>query len=208
LGLIKREVYYFENPGPENTDLVVEAVSKYLDLNKGISDVVVASTSGLTALKFARALKGKAKVICVTEAPYRREWGQPWPCLKPEHVQELTSLGAIVLDKAPYVFHSSLFEAAKWRTDFPELIVKETLYSLGQGFKVAVEVVLQAVSCGVLEPYKDVIGVGGSGEGADTAIVLRATYPQLVFSKDSSKRLEIREVIAMPLKKKWWEFQL
>lgn len=206
MGLKKREVYYFDEPGPENTDLVVEAVSKYLDLNEGVREVVVASTTGSTALKFAKSVKGRAKVICVTEAPYRREWGQPWPCLNTEYVKELEALGAVVLDKVPYVFHSSVLEGAKWQDAFPELIVKELLYALGQGFKVAVEVALQAVSCGVLEPYRDVVSVGGSGEGADTAVVLKATYPQYLFSKDDEKRLEVREIIAMPLKKKWWGF--
>jgi len=83
--------------------------------------------------------------------------------------------------------------------------VRETLYSFGQGMKVAVEVALTAVSCGYLTPYEDVIGVGGSGKGADTAIVLRATYPASMFDKDPAKRLEIREIIAMPVSKKWWE---
>ena len=53
------------------------------------------------------------------------------------------------------------------------------------------------VSCGYLIPYEDVIGVGGSGKVADTAIVLRATYPATLFDKDLAKRLEVREVIAM-----------
>jgi len=50
-----------------------------------------------------------------------------------------------------------------------------------------------------------VIGVGGSGKGADTAIVLRATYPACLFDKDPAKKLEIKEIITMPISKKWWE---
>ena len=79
--------------------------------------------------------------------------------------------------------------------------MREVFYTMGQGFKVAVEVVLTAVACGVLEPYQDVIGVGGTSRGADTALVLRATYPATVLSKDPSKTLEIREIIAMPRNK-------
>jgi hypothetical protein len=83
--------------------------------------------------------------------------------------------------------------------------VKETLYCFGQGMKVAVDVALTAVSCGYVAPYQDVIGVGGSGKGADTAIILRATYPASLFDKDPAKRLEIKEIIAMPIAKKWWD---
>lgn len=198
------EVYYFLNPGEENTDLVVEAVTKYIE-RSDIRDVIVASTSGATALKFAKALKDEARIICVSESPFRREWGCEYPCMNPKIKEELESFGAIVLDKIPYVLHGSIYENSKYNLPVPETVFKETLYAFGQGMKVAVEVVLSAVDCGVLEPFKDVIGVGGSGTGADTAIVLRSTYPGTVFSKDKEKRLEIREILAMPLLKKWWD---
>ncbi len=202
--VIKRQVYYFDEPGEENTQLVVEAVSQRLEAG-GIRTVIVASTSGETAVAFTRSLKGKAELICVSEAPYRREWGEEWPCLKQEFRQELESLGTTIIDKAPYIFHNSVLEAARWPGAFPERLVKETLYSFGQGMKVAVEVALTGVSCGYVTPYEDVIGVGGSSKGADTAIVLRATYPASLFDKDPAKRLEIREIIAMPISKKWWD---
>lgn len=202
--IIKRQVYYFDEPGEENTKWVIEAVSQRLEVG-GIRKVVIASTSGKTAVEFARSLKSKAELVCVSEAPYRREWGEQWPCLKQEFRQELEKLGVAIIDKAPYVFHSSVLDAARWSDVFPERLVKETLYSFGQGMKVAVEVALTAVSCGYVTPYEEVIGVGGSSKGADTAIILRATYPASLFDKDPAKRLEIREIIAMPVSKKWWE---
>jgi hypothetical protein len=119
--------------------------------------------------------------------------------------QELESFGVTIMENVPYVFHSSVVEAARWSNTSPEQLVKETLYSFGQGMKVAVDVALTAVSCGYVTPYQDVIGVGGSGKGADTAIILRATYPACLFDKDPAKRLEIKEIIAMPIAKKWWD---
>jgi hypothetical protein len=202
--MIKRQVYYFEEPGEENTQLVIEAVSQRLEVG-GIRKVIVASTSGETAVEFASSLKSKAELICVSQSPYRREWGEEWPCLQQQFRQELEGFGATIIDKAPYIFHNSVLEAARWPNVFPEQMVRETLYSFGQGMKVAVEVALTGVSCGYVTPYEDVIGVGGSGKGADTAIVLRATYPASLFDKDPAKRLEIREIIAMPISKKWWD---
>jgi len=198
----RRQVYYFDEPGDGNTDLVVKAVSQRVE-GGGVTEVIVASTSGETAVKFARALKGKARVVCVSEAPYRREWGERWPCLKSRFRKELTELGAYIIDEVPYVFHDSVLENARWPAIFPERLVKETLYCFGQGLKVAVEVALLAVSCGKVAPFRDVIAVGGSTKGADTAILLRATYPACLFDKDPAKRLEIREIIAMPIAKKW-----
>jgi hypothetical protein len=202
--MVKRQVYYFDEPGEGNTQWVIEAVSQRLEAG-GIKKVIVASTSGETAAKFARSLKGRVELICVSQAPYLREWGQEWPCLKQKFRRQMERLGVAIIDRAPYVFHNSVLEAAPWSDAFPERLVKETLYCFGQGMKVAVEVVLMAVSCGYVTPFEDVIGVGGSGKGADTAIVLRATYPACLFDKDPAKRLEIKEVIAMPISKKWWE---
>jgi hypothetical protein len=202
--MYERPVYYFEEPGAENTRWVIEAVSRRLEGGQ-VRKIIVASTSGKTAVEFARSLKDGAELTCVSEAPYRREWGEEWPCLKEEFRQELERLGVSIIDRVPYIFHNSILEGARGSEASPERVVREILYSFGQGMKVAVEVALTAVSCGYVTPHEDVIGVGGSGEGADTAIILRATYPASLFDKDPIKRLEIREIIAMPLSKKWWE---
>lgn len=203
MGKVIREDYYFDEPGAHNTDDVVEAVKKRVE-SADIKHVIVASISGKTALRFAEALNGKAHIICTSGAPYRREMvKREWPCLKPEYRRRLEKAGVTIIDRAPYIFHSSLLDGARWSAVLPELLVKETLYCFGQGLKVAVEVALMAVASGFLEPYQDVIGVGGSTKGADTAIIVRATYPATIFSKDTEKRLEIREIIAMPRIKKW-----
>ena len=200
MGKVTREDFYFDEPGERNTDYVVEAVKKRVSVT-GVKHVVVASTSGKTAVRFAEALGNQVSLIAVSEPRYIKEWGSSWPIMEKSYKKRLEELGVTVLDRAPYVFHSSVLEGSKWSQATPEMILRETFYTLGQGFKVATEVVLTAVACGVLEPYQDVIGVGGTERGADTALILRATYPATVFSKDPDKRLEIREVIAMPRNK-------
>ncbi|MBO3754644.1 MAG: hypothetical protein FGF53_07210 [Candidatus Brockarchaeota archaeon] len=64
--MVKKEKFtvYFTEPGPENTDEVLKAVARRIE-EGDIKTVVVASTSGKSGVKFARALKGKAKVIAV-----------------------------------------------------------------------------------------------------------------------------------------------
>jgi hypothetical protein len=198
---IIREDYYFDEPGEQNTEYVIEAVKKRLPL-VDVKYVVVASTRGKTALKFAEALGNQVKIIAVSEPQYVKEWGSKWPLMEPAYKKKLEELGVTVLDRVPYVFHSSVLENSKWSQATPEILLREAFYTLGQGFKVAIEVVLIAVACSVLEPYQDVIGVGGTSRGADTALILRATYPATVFSKDPNKKLEIREIIAMPRFKK------
>ena len=197
----KREVYFFAGLGEDDTDLVIEAVVRRMNVGD-VKTVLVASNSGLTAVKAGRALKGKAKVFCVTEAPSRREWGQPWPTLKEGHRRELGELGVEVIEETPFAFHHGVLDDSRWNVLPPEVLVRETLYAFGQGMKVAVEVALMAVASGRIEPYQDVIGVGGTSKGADTAVVVRATHPTTMFAKDPDKRLEVREVLAMPLGKR------
>ena len=202
--LIKRQVYYFEEPGEENTAQVIEAVSLRME-SPAPSKVVVASTSGETAFALARKLKDGVEIVCVSEAPYRRERGSEWPCLKPRLKVKLEKLGVSIIEKAPEVFFNSVMEFAPWAQAFPERYVRETLYAFGQGLKVCVEVALMAAQCGYVEPFEDVIAIGGMGSGADTAIICKATYPQCLFDKDTAKRLEIKEIIAMPVSKRWWD---
>lgn len=199
---IIREDYYFSEPGEENTNDVIEAVAKRVR-DTGIANVVVASHTGTTALRFAEALKGKAKIICVSTRPERRDDGKKWPSIDKEVLEKLESLGVVSVYETPYAMESSVVEKAKWGIVTPDRIVRETLYAFGQGMKVAVQVALMSVSCGRLDPYQDVIAVGGTGKGADTAIIVKAVYPISIFAEEPERRLEIREVIAMPRRKEF-----
>jgi hypothetical protein len=199
MGDVRRPCLYFEKPGKHNTDAVVEAALQRLDQGD-IQTVVVASTTGYTALRFAEALEGQDGVtlVSVAETPLLREWGAEYPCLKPEAKEQLERRGVVVADKVPYLFHSSVLDYSRWKAPTPEEILREALYAFGQGLKVAVEVALIAAASGFVEPFQDVIAVGGTSRGADTAIVVRATLPNHAFSQDDAKRLRIREILCKP----------
>ena len=194
-----RTCIYFEQPGTGNTAAVVEAVVQRC-AEGDIQTVVAASTSGYTTLALSEALQEQADVtlIHVGHGARVREWGEEYPTLKPEPRRELVERGVIVADPISYVFHNSILEFSRWKTPSAEDIVRDTLYAFGQGLKVAVEVVLMAVAAGFLDPFQDVIAVGGTERGADTAIVVRATYPNHALSEDEEKRLRIREILCMP----------
>ena len=75
----------------------------------------------------------------------------------------------------------------------PAEIVANTLRFMGQGVKVAVEISIMAADAGAITTDKDIIAVGGSGKGADAALVLKASHMNNFLD------LKIREVIAKPL---------
>jgi hypothetical protein len=78
----------------ENTDSVVEAASKRA-AELGISHIVVASTSGKTALKMAEAVKGTGiKVIGVSHQYGQKEKGE-WE-VEEEYKKRIEELGGII----------------------------------------------------------------------------------------------------------------
>jgi hypothetical protein len=197
---------YFDEPGPQNTEDVIETVAKRIKAT-GIGCVVVASHSGATALKFSEKLRNnklKAKVLCVTSGPARKRKGKDWPSINQEMRKKLIDSDVIIVERAMNVFEEPFVEDSRWPSLTPGHIIREVFYALGQGFKVAVEVALMAVVSGYLEPMQEVIAVGGTGKGCDTAIIMKTIFPQTFFSNDPNGRLEIREVIAMPRVKKFW----
>lgn len=196
---ISRPCIYFEHTGRQNTDKVVELVRERLDVGD-LRTVIVASTTGYTAMKLADALVGRVdiRIVSVGETPLIREWGAKYPVLDPDVKYQLEEKGVIVADQIPYLLHSSVLDYSQWKAPSAEEIFRESLYAFGQGFKVAVEVTLIAVASGFIEPFQDVIAIGGTSRGADTAIVLRATFPNHVFSTEKHKRLIIREVVCKP----------
>ena len=173
---VRRETLYFEEPGGANTELVVEAVTKRIE-EGGVDAVVVASNMGYVAKKVAERLGGKVPVVSVSEFEY-----------KPKTAKALKKLGVKLVEKCSLPIHG--------KRD-----VRETLYTFGHGLKAAVEVALAAVEAGAVEPGSVVLAVGGKEKGADTAVVLRVSRVEEMFSEDPEKRLEVREIVAMPLRK-------
>jgi hypothetical protein len=178
---VVKQIMYFKEPGLENTDAVLDCVLRRIK-EGDIKNVVVASTSGETGVKFAKSLKGLCNVIVVSHEEMRREFKD-----------EILKFGGKPLDKTHLPLHAHGMDA-----------VRNSFYILGQGFKVCIEVVLIASDLGVLNAGEDVIAVAGTDRGSDTAIVAKACKTSDIFSRDKPKRLEVREILAMPLKKMWW----
>jgi len=67
-----------------------------------------------------------------------------------------------------------------------------TLRILGQGMKVVCEVAMAAADAGLLRTDEEVISIGGTGKGADTAVVLRPVNVHNFFD------LRIKEILCKP----------
>ncbi|MGZ4903103.1 MAG: pyruvate kinase alpha/beta domain-containing protein [Halobacteriota archaeon] len=186
----REETLYLDTPGPQNTDAVVRAVRSYASTHR-IKYVVVASTTGETALKFAEELEKVATLIVVTHhTGFHQEGVQSFnvatrELLARRGVRVITQ--SHVLSGVERSISSRLGGASRVEA------IAEALRSLfGRGLKVSVEVAIMAADAGAI-PIEEVIAVGGTGRGADTAIVIRPAHMNNFFDA------HVRRIIISPL---------
>lgn len=161
---------YWKSAGSVNTEQTVElAVKKAAEYH--IEHIVVASSKGHTA----RLLAGKApNIICVTHAA-----GYPTPGeneMPDATKKELAAQGIKLLTTAHVLSGAERGISRKLGGAYPVEIIAHTLRMFGQGTKVCVEIAVMALDAGLIPYGKDVIAIGGTGTGVDTAAVVRPEY--------------------------------
>jgi hypothetical protein len=181
-------ITYFEKPGKENTEAVMEIV-KTRSLELEINTVVVASYRGYTAEKAVKVLEGK-KIIVIGG------FFEP----NSKNLSEIFSLGdeKLIREKATVLVATHLFSGLnrairkKFDSSSPGEIVAQTLRIFGTGMKVAIECAVMAADAGLVRTDEDIISIAGTRNGADTAIVLQPVNSQDFFG------LQIKEILCKP----------
>ena len=164
---------YFSEKGKANTEDLARIVSKRFG-EGDIRAVAVATTSGHSALIIAETLPKGTRVYGVNF--------QNSDKLDTEIREAATNAGVVLMPDEP---------VAKYIRDVAGHS-PDSFRCLGQGMKVAVEVIMQAVAVGYIETGDRVIGIGGTSRGADVAIVANAAGP------DELSKLWVSEVLAKP----------
>ncbi len=180
---------YFEKPGPSNTKMVLEAVSKRAE-TLSIRKVLVASRSGSTAFEALEILNPSIQIIAVTHVTGFREPNSQ--ALPEEARRELESKGVHVLTAQHAFGGVGRAVRNKLSTFQVDEIMAYTLRTFGHGTKVAIELTLMAADAGLVRTDEDVISVGGSSKGADTALVIKPSNTHNFFD------LKVRQVICKP----------
>ncbi|NIQ07110.1 MAG: hypothetical protein GWO20_15710 [Candidatus Korarchaeota archaeon] len=165
--------------------------------------MVVASESGKTALKVAKALRGlDVNVVCVTAyAGVRRPLGGEWPQINGEKREKLEEFGVKILDEARWIFGCT-FDYAFLKTHTPSKAIHMFLSrTMGYGFKTAVEIALIAADVGAVPTDEEVIAIAGTGRtggGADCAIIIKPAHVYGGEFIDLEKGAEVKEILALP----------
>jgi len=178
---------YFDKPGKDNTDLTLKLAAERAD-ELGIDEVVVATTTGKTAYKAMEVFKGKR----LTAVTYHCGFKEPFQNRMADDVRkDIEGQGIRVIASSHALSGVERSVAKKYSGVYPVLLIADTLRLLGQGTKVAVEVAVMAADAGTLTG-NDIISIGGSGGGADAALVLKPAHQNNFFD------LRIREIICKP----------
>jgi hypothetical protein len=186
---MEAKIVYFAEPGGKNTDQVLRLAKRRAE-ELGLKTILVASTTGDTALKAMEIFKG-TRIVVVSHFTGMR--GPNIQEFTEENRQKLLSAGVPLLT-ATHTF-SGLGRAMrkKFKMYLFEEVVANTLRLFGQGMKVVCEITLMAADAGLVRTDEDIIVIGGSSQGADTAVVLRPVNSEDFFD------LKVKEILCKPL---------
>lgn len=186
---MEAKTVYFENSGHENTEEVL-SIARRRAAEMGIKTILVASTSGDTAVKATEVLNG-LRIVVVS-----RITGHQEPDVQrftEENRQKVESRDAVVLTATEAFGGVSRAMRNKFSMYLLGDIILNTLRIFGTGMQVACEISLMAADAGLVRTDEDVIAIGGTGRGADTAVVLTPVNSTRLFD------LRIKEILCKPL---------
>lgn len=192
--MVVKSICYFTESMPGNTDECIGLARRRAE-ELSVKHVVVATSSGATALKARDAFKGlNVNIVAVTlHAGRWLEYGPP----DRAKLEELGQSGVHVLTSTHALMGSVDTAIRKAFGGLPPTeIIARTLYFFSQGMKVCVETVLMAADAGLIPVSEEALAIAGTDTGADTAVVLKSATTDRFFE------LEIREIICMPRNKK------
>ena len=190
---INLDVLYFEKGGPHNTVKALEVAKKNAD-QFGVKEIVIASTTGMTAQK-AKDLfnRSKFKLIIVTHSYYfggkdkRQEFDE-------DLIKTLRNEGLIVFS-ATHAFgsveRSFRMSLKQWAP--VEMMAKYLRENFSQGTKVCMEIATMVADAGLISNLDDdIICVGGTGRGADTVCLIKPATTSLFH------QLRVKAILAKP----------
>ncbi|OWZ83579.1 pyruvate kinase alpha/beta domain-containing protein [Natranaerobius trueperi] len=180
----------FENPGEGNTKEAVELAVKH-SKDLGITDYVVASNTGKTIYELLELVDPqKINIVCVKHHVGYKEPGLDE--MSKEVSRDLEDRGVKLLTTTHLFANVERAITNNFGGLYPGGIVSATLRCFGQGVKVCFEISTMAQDAGMIPYGKDVIAIGGTARGADSAVVINPAHAKDFF------KTNLKEIICKP----------
>lgn len=179
---------YFEKAGRENTDRTLEIARDRAD-QLGLETILVATTTGATGARAVEVFQEQRVVVVTHSTGFREPNTQE---LMPEYRTAIEAGGGAILTCQHALGGVNRAVRKKMGTYLTDEIIAYTLRTFGQGTKVCLEIALMAADAGLVQVGEPCVVVGGTGRGADTALVLIPSNAQTFFD------LKVMEILAKP----------
>ena len=181
----------FDKPGPENTDDACRiAVERAKQMGAAIVSATTEGDAGKRLCEIAKEMGFTGKVVIVTHAYGSREPGKN--ALKDEHRNAMLANGAHLVTAAHALSGVERGMSTKFQGVYPAEIIANSLRMLSQGVKVVVEIGSMALDAGAIDYGVEIVCLGGTGRGLDTAVVMSPAHANRIFDTN------IHEVLCMP----------
>lgn len=187
---METQIAYFDDVTKNNTDETFR-LARLRATELGITNIVIASTSGETGVKAASFFKGLNLIVVGLPVGLREA---NVALFSEEKRKAIENAGGKVILAFPAF--STVGGAARemFHGHSTGEIIANTLRIFGQGMKVVCEIVLEAADAGYIRSKEPVISIAGTGrtKGSDTAVVISPANSNRFFE------LRVHEIICKP----------
>ena len=187
----RKFITYFEEQGNDYTDDLIKAVKDKLESSGDIKRILIASSTGQSALKLYAALDDEdIEIINVTHHMGFKE--DNVADISDEMIKKLEDVGIRTYIGAHAFSGAARGVTNKYGGFSPLDVVADTLRMFSHGIKVSAEISIMAADAGLVPVGEKIIAIGGRGHGVDTAVILTPVNAKNLFD------LKFHEIIAMP----------
>jgi hypothetical protein len=182
-------ITYFQRPGKVNTTETLKlALQRAKELK--IKHIVLASSKGLTAKQLLGLNTRGLDIICIT---HHAGFDKPGEVELSDETKKFLEKKGMVVFRGTHFF-SGIARAIRMKFGglYAGEIVANTYRTFSEGMKVCVEIAIMAMDAGLIPYDKEIIAIGGTSYGADTAVVIQPSYGKTFFDT------KIVEVICKP----------
>jgi len=184
----------FDKPGREPTDETCRiAVERAIEMQH--APIVSPTTVGASALRLceiAKEMGYTGQIVIVTPAYGASQKAPGQNSLTDEKRDEIHSHGAITVTAAHILSGVERGMSTKFQGVYPAELIAHSLRMLSQGMKVTVEIGCMALDAGAIAHGVEIVCLGGTGGGLDTAVVMSPAHANNIFATN------IHEVLCMP----------
>lgn len=188
--MARKFITYFDKQGNDYTDELILAVKDKLEISENIKYILIASTSGESALKLADAIDDDITIINVSHNVGFS--GDNESDISEEMIKKLEDEGIKTFQGLHAFSGAARGVTNKYGGYSPLDVVADTLRMFSHGVKVAAEISLMAADAGLIPVGEEIIAIGGRAHGVDTAVILSPANSKNLFN------MKFHEIIAMP----------